>query len=151
MDDNGEVVQGKGIGEVGDDHHDGGGQEGGQHAAHQWSRQLKNHQEPRTVLGLSYLTIMIILYLKKRRTHLNSHDCVLDQLWRPSVSYSTWDENDVFLLLVHLNPTSLAVKGKPKHVVLTHQLHYHLSFIFNHNVSANVDIRGRIVIFGKIC
>ena len=59
MDDNGEVVQGKGIGEVGDDHHDGGGQEGGQHAAHQWSRQLKNHQEPRTVLGLSYLTIMM--------------------------------------------------------------------------------------------
>ena len=35
MDDYSQVVQGEGVGEVGDDDEDGGGQEGGQHAAHQ--------------------------------------------------------------------------------------------------------------------
>ena len=50
LDDDGQVVQGKGIGKVGDDDQDGGWEEGGEHVAHQWARKLKNHQEPGMVL-----------------------------------------------------------------------------------------------------
>ena len=53
MDDNGQVVQSEGVGEVGDDDQDGGREECGQHATHQWPRQLKNHQEARPVLRIS--------------------------------------------------------------------------------------------------
>ena len=56
MDDYSQVVQGEGVGEVGDDDEDGGGQEGGQHAAHQGAGQLKNHQKPKTILGNMYFS-----------------------------------------------------------------------------------------------
>ena len=47
MDDNGLVVGGKGVGEVGDDDQDGGGQEGGEQAARQRPRELKEHLQTR--------------------------------------------------------------------------------------------------------
>ena len=81
MDDDGQVVQGEGVGEVGDDDQDGGREEGGQNATHQWSRQLKNHQEPRTVLRI-YLPDNLLFHpnLNNGRAHFNSYNCVLDQL-----------------------------------------------------------------------
>ena len=61
MDDNGQVVQGEGIGEVDDDDQDGGREEGGQYAAHQRSGQLKTHQKPRMVLRI-YLSENILFH-----------------------------------------------------------------------------------------
>ena len=51
MDDDGLVVGGKGVGEVGDDDQDGGRQEGGQQAARQRPRKLKDHLETRQTLN----------------------------------------------------------------------------------------------------
>ena len=45
MDDDGLVVGRKGVGKVGDDDQDGGRQEGGQQAARQRPRKLKDHLE----------------------------------------------------------------------------------------------------------
>ena len=47
LDDDGLVVGGKGVGEVGDDDQDGGGQEGGEQAARQRPRELEDHLEAR--------------------------------------------------------------------------------------------------------
>ena len=53
LDDDGQVVLGEGVGQVGDHHQDGGWQEGGQQAARQRSRQVERHLEARvTVLEL---------------------------------------------------------------------------------------------------
>ena len=50
MDDDGLVVGGEGVGEVGDDDQDGGGQEGGQQAARQRPRKLKDNLQSRLAL-----------------------------------------------------------------------------------------------------
>ena len=47
LDDDGQVVLWEGIGQVGDDHQDGGRQEGGQQATRQRSRQVERHREAR--------------------------------------------------------------------------------------------------------
>ena len=50
LDDDGQVVLGEGVGQVGDDHQDGGRQEGGQQAARQRSRQVERHLEARVTV-----------------------------------------------------------------------------------------------------
>ena len=81
LDDDGHVVQGEGVGEVGDDDQDGGREEGGQYAAHQWSRQLK--KTPRAQDGPeNNLTWQFNIShdLKNCLAHINPDNCVLDQL-----------------------------------------------------------------------
>ena len=67
MDDYSQVVQGEGVGEVGDDDEDGGGQERGQHAAHQGAGKLKNHQKPKTILENMYFSEKISRYSPQKR------------------------------------------------------------------------------------
>ena len=50
LDDDGQVVLGEGVGQVGDHHQDGGRQEGGQQAARQRSRQVERHLEARVAV-----------------------------------------------------------------------------------------------------
>ena len=50
LDDDGQVVLGEGVGQVGDHHQDGGRQEGGQQAARQRSRQVERHLEARVTV-----------------------------------------------------------------------------------------------------
>ena len=47
MDDDGQVVLGEGVGQVGDDHQDGGRQEGGQQAARQRPGELEDNLDAR--------------------------------------------------------------------------------------------------------
>ena len=55
LDDDGLVVIGKGVGEVGDDDQDGGGQEGCQQAACQRAGELKDHLKARQALKCQWL------------------------------------------------------------------------------------------------
>ena len=55
LDDDGLVVIGKGVGEVGDDDQDGGGQEGCQQAACQRAGELKDHLKARQALKCCWL------------------------------------------------------------------------------------------------
>ena len=50
LDDDGQVVLGEGVGQVCDQHQDGGRQEGGQQAAGQRSRQVERHLEARVAV-----------------------------------------------------------------------------------------------------
>ena len=50
LDDDGQVVLGEGVGQVGDHHQDRGRQEGGQQAARQRSRQVERHLEARVTV-----------------------------------------------------------------------------------------------------
>ena len=50
LDDDVQVVFGEGVGEVGDDDEDGGGQEGGEDAAGQWAGQLEHNFETQVLV-----------------------------------------------------------------------------------------------------
>ena len=124
MNDDGLVVGGKGVGEVGDDDQDGGGQEGGQQAARQWPGKLKDHLQTRQTLKCCLCLKMSKLgpqYLKSGMAHFDACHSVLFQFFWSPVDEIVWDKMHMVFFLIQPDAACLTVKGEPEHIVVAHE------------------------------